>query len=952
MYFGVILLLLLGSFSLGALPLTRWVVQLLSGKNLSQLGTGNISVSAAFSQGGKQAGIIAVILEIARGIIPVITAKILFPNTPVLQIVSLILLVAGRYFIAKGGGVTNATWGILVYSPIIAVSSGITGLMIWRVSYLLLPISKSSSRLWASRLGCLSAIFWVWFWHQKSQSPTFSPWELVAVIGLAVELVIINLAQKDDVGLYMKQQYFNLKDKLDIQHCGEKATRLSELKRAGFKVPLGWVLPAINRLEDINIPFKKQIQLTNYPLIIRSSAIGEDSNNSSAAGQYQTIGPIYSPTELQPAIIQCRQSYWNPEAISYRQNQHLPDAGIAVLIQPYLASEVAGVMFTRNPLDGGSQIIIEALRGGAELVVGGQFTPVHLEIEINTLIEELELPSFLPKTVILELVQLAQDIEAFYQGIPQDIEWCWDGVKVWILQTRPITNLRPIWTRTIAAEVIPGVIPPLTWSINRPLTCGVWGELFTLVLGKKVSHLDFKQTATLFASHAYFNASLLGEIFTLMGLPKQGLEFLVRGQKMGKPPLGKLFPSLPGLWRLIQRERHLDQDFKRDLEQLFLPTLQQIESHQSLELLTLTQLLEQSETLQKTLKLATYYNIIAPIGLAIRRSLFKVSDAWIPTHTSPEVASMQALQTLADQIRETFTETEPITHQSFEQKLAENQQFHQQFETWLQTYGYLSEVGTDISVPNWLEQPEIFKEMLFKIIKNVNYRMENLNVSNLNQWEKWRQAQCYERTLTKSKIAEVYGKLLAHLRWTILAIESQAITQGILENSGDIFYLEWDEIKAWIEQNIEPDFIPKVHQRRNIFQEDCDRTILPVVYGTILPKHRLQNIQNAAILQGIPASIGCVEGTIKICRSLTNIIDQTEDKILVVPYTDAGWSPILLTAKAIISEVGGQLSHGAIIAREYGIPAVMNIQGATTSLKDGQRVRVDGYQGTVEILED
>ncbi|WP_254174733.1 glycerol-3-phosphate acyltransferase [Planktothrix pseudagardhii] len=952
MYFGVILLLLLGSFSLGALPLTRWVVQLLSGKNLSQLGTGNISVSAAFSQGGKQAGIIAVILEIARGIIPVITAKILFPNTPVLQIVSLILLVAGRYFIAKGGGVTNATWGILVYSPIIAVSSGITGLMIWRVSYLLLPISKSSSRLWASRLGCLSAIFWVWFWHQKSQSPTFSPWELVAVIGLAVELVIINLAQKDDVGLYMKQQYFNLKDKLDIQHCGEKATRLSELKRAGFKVPLGWVLPAINRLEDINIPFKKQIQLTNYPLIIRSSAIGEDSNNSSAAGQYQTIGPIYSPTELQPAIIQCRQSYWTPEAISYRQNQHLPDAGIAVLIQPYLASEVAGVMFTRNPLDGGSQIIIEALRGGAELVVGGQFTPVHLEIEINTLIEELELPSFLPKTVILELVQLAQDIEAFYQGIPQDIEWCWDGVKVWILQTRPITNLRPIWTRTIAAEVIPGVIPPLTWSINRPLTCGVWGELFTLVLGKKVSHLDFKQTATLFASHAYFNASLLGEIFTLMGLPKQGLEFLVRGQKMGKPPLGKLFPSLPGLWRLIQRERHLDQDFKRDLEQLFLPTLQQIESHQSLELLTLTQLLEQSETLQKTLKLATYYNIIAPIGLAIRRSLFKVSDAWIPTHTSPEVASMQALQTLADQIRETFTETEPITHQSFEQKLAENQQFHQQFETWLQTYGYLSEVGTDISVPNWLEQPEIFKEMLFKIIKNVNYRMENLNVSNLNQWEKWRQAQCYERTLTKSKIAEVYGKLLAHLRWTILAIEFQAIAQGILENSGDIFYLEWDEIKAWIEQNIEPDFLPKVHQRRNIFQEDRDRTILPVVYGTILPKHRLQNIQNAAILQGIPASIGCVEGTIKICRSLTNIIDQTEDKILVVPYTDAGWSPILLTAKAIISEVGGQLSHGAIIAREYGIPAVMNIQGATTSLKDGQRVRVDGYQGTVEILED
>ncbi|VXD24713.1 Phosphoenolpyruvate synthase-like protein [Planktothrix serta PCC 8927] len=952
MSFWAIILLLIGSFSLGALPLTGWVVQLLLGKNLSQLGTGNISVSAAFSQAGKLAGIIAVVLEIARGIIPVIAAKILFPNAPIWQIFSLILLVAGRYFIAKGGGVTNATWGILVYSPIIALSSGITGLLIWRFSYLLLPISKSSSRLWASRLGCLSATFWVWFWHQIFQSPPFlSPWELVAVMGLSLELVIINLAQKDDVGLYMKQQIFNLKDNLDIQQCGEKATRLSELKRAGFKVPLGWVLPAIHRLEDTTIPFKQQINLINYPLIVRSSALGEDSNHSSAAGQYQTIGPIYSASELQPAIIQCRQSYWTPEAISYRQNQQLPDRGIAVLIQPYLASQVAGVMFTRNPLDGGSQIIIEALPGGAESVVGGQFTPVHLEIEINTFIENLELPSFLPKTVILELVKIAQDIETFYQGIPQDIEWCWDGVKVWILQSRPITNLRPIWTRTIAAEVIPGVIPPLTWSINRPLTCGVWGEIFTLVLGKKVAKLDFNQTAKLFGSHAYFNATLLGEIFTLMGLPKQGLEFLVRGQKMGKPPLGKLFPSLPGLWRLIQRERHLDQDFKRDLEQLFLPTLQQLETHSSLEFFTLNQLLEQAETIQTLLKSATYYNIIAPIGLAIRRTLFKVSDAWIPTHTTPEVASMQTLQSLADQIRETFEEAEEITHQSFNQILAKNQHFSQQFNTWLQTYGYLSEVGTDISVPNWLEQPEIFKEMLFKILKNPNYRMENLTVSNLTLWEKWRQAQCYQRTLTKSKIAEIYGKLLAHLRWTILAIESQAITQGILEHSGDIFYLEWDEIKAWIEQKIEPDFIPKVRQRRQIFQEDSDRTVPSVIYGNILPKPRSTTLQNSAILQGIPASIGSVEGTVKICRSLTNIIDTTEDKILVVPYTDAGWSPILLTAKAIISEVGGQLSHGAIIAREYGIPAVMNIPGATTYLKDGQRVRVDGYLGTVEILD-
>ncbi|WP_256386487.1 PEP/pyruvate-binding domain-containing protein, partial [Hydrocoleum sp. CS-953] len=114
--------------------------------------------------------------------------------------------------------------------------------------------------------------------------------------------------------------------------------------------------------------------------MVRSSAVGEDSDNSSAAGQYETIFPVRNETELLEAINICRQSYWLPEAVTYRRQKEIPDAEMAVLIQPYLISQVAGVMFTRNPLDGGGKIIIEALPGGAEKVVGGQLTPVHLEI--------------------------------------------------------------------------------------------------------------------------------------------------------------------------------------------------------------------------------------------------------------------------------------------------------------------------------------------------------------------------------------------------------------------------------------------------------------------------------------------------------------------------------------------------------------------------------------------
>ncbi len=959
MSFWGLALLLIGSFSLGALPLTAWAVKQLTGKNLSQLGTGNISVAAAFTQAGKTAGIVSVCLEIIRGILPVIAAQKLFPNDPTWQLVSLIFLVAGRYWATGGGGVTNVTWGVLVYSPKVALSAGITGLLFWRLGVLFLPISKTSTRLWGLRCGCISGAFWIWFWHRvPNQMMPVSISEVVAAIILVIELVMINLQQADDVGLYMKQRLFYLSENLDPKICGEKATRLSQLKKAGFKVASGWILPAIKCLEDINILPKIKFNLGDFPLIVRSSAIGEDSQSYSAAGQYKSIGPVYSPAELEEAILQCRQSYWTEEAISYRQTQPMQDEGIAVLIQPYIVGEVAGVMFTRNPLDGGSQVIIEALAGGAEAVVGGQKTPVHLEIDITSSttqcesIKQSQHQSILPKTILLELVQIAKSLEEFYHGIPQDIEWCWDGGRIWILQSRPITNLRPIWTRTIAAEVIPGVIPPLTWSINRPLTCGVWGEIFTIVLGNKVANLDFNETATLLASHAYFNASLLGEIFRMMGLPEQGLEFLVRGQKMGKPPLNKVLPSLPGLWRLVQRERGLDQEFKKDLKQIYLPNLQQLEADLEPDTfipntLPLPQLLERVERIRTILKTVTYYNILGPIGLAIRRALFKVPDSWIPTESAPEVASMYDLQRIADQLKLKLLDES-------EQTVNDNPEINQEFENWLNQYGYLSEVGTDISVPNWSEQPELFRQMLVNIARNQNERMESLHVSTLNLWEKWRQSKCAERTVVKGKIAEVYGKFLAHLRWTFLAIEEKAIAAGILENSGDIFYLEFSEIKQWIQQGIHEQFREIIRQRRQTFQEDCDRTVPAVVYGNVLPQPRKvanENLEKVSILQGIPASFGCVEGSIKICRSLADYSEDGEKLILVVPYTDAGWSPLLLSAKAIISEVGGQLSHGAIIAREYGIPAVMNIQGAMANLKNGQRVRVDGYQGTVELLD-
>ncbi|MBE9188523.1 PEP-utilizing protein, partial [Microcoleus sp. LEGE 07076] len=865
------------------------------------------------------------------------------------------------------------------------------------------------ARLFASRCGCLCTPIWVWVWRQSMP-------EFLAAAGLALLLAGINIRQGDDMALSKSEQLFSLDDSLDAAICGDKAAKLSQLKRAGFNVPDGWILPSKEEgrgkrqegrgkreegrgnEENADRPSISNSVIQNLKakipnrMIVRSSAAGEDGDFSSAAGQYQTIGPVLTEAELLDGINRCRQSYWTSEAVAYRRQRQLPDTQMAVLIQPYIQGKVAGVMFSRNPLDGGSQIIIEALPGGAESVVGGQVTPVHLEVDFTqpqTLeqnLSEIEISSIIDKKIIAELVKEAQAIEAFFHGIPQDIEWSWDGEKVWILQSRPITNLQPIWTRTIAAEVIPGAIRPLTWSINRPLTCGVWGEIFQVVLGDRAANLNFNETATLLGSHAYFNATLLGEIFRMMGLPEQGLEFLLRGQKMGKPPLGKILPSLPGLWRLVQRERALNAGFECDRTSIFLPALQSLEkSVGSWQLAVgnsnnsqfpipnsqfpipnsqfpipnyqyLSELLKRAEQIQEWLKPITYYNILGPIGLAIRKAIFRVSDEWLDNDNAPEIASVRALQQLAKKLREAAISQsdETISTAELTQIFAESSALQAEFGEWLDTYGYLSEVGTDIAVVTWREQPEIYQKLIVTMAQKSGVtNLDETRKVGLSFWQKWRLDKCQERARVKNEISQVYARLLADLRWTFLEIEAWGLAMEVFAEAGDIFYLEFGEIQQWIRSGVNVCFQDTIRQRRDRLLADRDRPIPSVVYGNLLPNSQQRSIDSAtsatAIMQGIPASIGCVEGFVKICRTAT--ADLGESAIVVVPYTDAGWAPLLLGATAIISEVGGQLSHGAIIAREYKIPAVMNIPEATTRLRDGQKVRVDGYLGTVELLE-
>lgn len=963
---------------LGALPLVDWIVRSVTGKQLSLLGTGNVSVSAAFYHGGKWVGSLAVLSEAGKGIAAVLLARTLFPTESAWELVAVIALVLGRYGWAKSAGTTNAVWGFVTHE--------------WRAAGLVWILSGLHFAIFRQR----QQGRWVVLILMPIAMALFHPTEgarIGATMGLCIVLAWILHMTPDDLDLAISQaqpdaqsafRWFrgqgsgrplrSLMHPLDPQEWGHKAATLSQLKRWGYPVPMGWVIRDRGQAQAaLNTWWPSPEQ----PLVVRSSAVGEDSEQASAAGQYESVLNVTTQGELEAAIAHCFAAYDAPAALQYRQDRGVATASMALLIQEQVSGVFSGVAFSRDPIARqGEWVVIEALPGGADQVVSGQVTPEQYQVLVPDLKEvssengaagwrlptaitlDLQGRGEVPTRLVQEVAWLARHLEDRYHGIPQDLEWTYDGQTLWLLQSRPITTLLPIWTRKIAAEVIPGVIRPLTWSVNRPLTCGVWGQIFTVVLGDGAQGLEFNQTATLHHGRAYFNASLLGQIFRRMGLPAESLEFLTRGAKFSKPPLISTLRNLPGLFRLLrQGELQLAQDFQRDNHHHFTPLLSELECQPSASL-AVPALLERIEILLRVLNKATYYSILAPLSLALRQAIFRVPDRVLESGHSPEVASLRVLQAIATAARTQLQpEDWPTDGEALRSALAtqpEGQSVRVQLEQFLQDYGYLSEVGTDIAVPTWQEDPHSVYDSFAQF-----FHHPPPSINSLPSSRSWKVQLVQRRLDLKGKVTTVYSRLLAELRWSMMAIAHHWHRSGLLEAPDDLFYLELDEVRQMVtapNETLKIAIEQRIAERRARLEQDRQRSAVPnLVYGNE-PPHALLNLDAwggtiSKQWQGVGASPGQVQGQVKVLIQGQSLSDLPPDTILVVPYTDSGWAPLLARVAGLISEVGGRLSHGAIVAREYGIPAVMDITHATQHFQDGQRVRIDGQLGTVELLD-
>ena len=959
----------------GGLPLTGWSTRLLSGQRLRRVGTGNVSVSAAFYHGGKVAGIAAVLMEAAKGIGVVLLARYYFPTDPVWEILALIGLVMGRYWFAQGAGTTNVVWGIVAYD-------WGTALLTFMISGLGFTIFRERRQ---GRLLSLVLLPLITALRHRDGALVLAMTCLSALIAWIYQKLPDDLDLPDDEGRLESRTMFRffrgdrglvaLDQPLDAAKFGYKAATLGQLRAWGYPVPRGYVLPAGDdptALLAIAEPSPTQ------PLAVRSSAQDEDTGTASAAGVYQSFLNVTDQAALAAAIVRVFSSYNSQGARAYRQSQGLPERGLAVIVQQQVQGQFSGVAFSRDPITRcGDGVVIEALPGGADQVVGGQVTPEQYRVLVqpedvpplaeiaaadwqlsDALTLTVEGQGQTPSRLLQQVAYLARHLESRFQGVPQDIEWSFDGNTLWLLQSRPITTLQPLWTRKIAAEVIPGTIRPLTWSINRPLTCGVWGEIFRVVLGDRARGLDFEATATLHHAHAYFNATLLGDIFRRMGLPAESLEFLTRGAKFSRPPLGSTLRNVPGLVRLVRRELKLEKQFNQASQAVFDPALAELAAV-SRESLSPGELLNRIDRVLDLLERVTYYNILGPLSFALRRALLQVPEASLTPGQNAEIAALEALRAIAQDIRQLLSAPElaSITDaSSLMTALAEStdgEPLLQEISRFIDEYGYLSPVGTDIAVATWQENPGPVRELLAQFV-----RQPPPPKAAAAPAQGGKTALVQRRLDLKGQVNTLYNRLLAELRWSILALATQWQQQGYLTARDDIFFLTLEEIRERVLGDGTPAWSGmrgRIGDRKTQYDQDQHLPVVPyLVFGNAPPSREVALAPGATVQQkltGIGASAGVVAGPVLVVTQLEAVAATEGPFILVVPYTDAGWAPLLARAQGLIAEVGGRLSHGAIIAREYGIPAVMDVTNATQRLHTSQWVRLNGETGIVEVLD-
>jgi phosphohistidine swiveling domain-containing protein len=767
-----------------------------------------------------------------------------------------------------------------------------------------------------------------------------------------------------------KRYIYSLSTKWLPSNVGSKAANLNFLLHHHVQVPDSWVIiwtACHDNLHD-SLATKAAIRVELNTIIdpqkkyaVRSSASVEDSGDFSCAGLFTSYLQVQGIENIMDSIVKVWESLNSPEFETY-WNNIMPagaTAHMAVIIQEMVQAKFSGVVFTKNPMTGLSETIIEAGPGTGESQNENHQDPERW-ISKWGLWSQKPTDNMLDEALARKIVVQATEISLRYLR-PADLEWAWDGEKLYFLQIRPITHLDiPIYSNRIAREMLPGVIKPLVWSVNTRLINPTWVRILERLTGEH--SWDPTSLTGHYYFRAYFNMGIFARVFERLGMPGEALELLLGLEQDGpeKPHLRPGFGILPRLPRLLafglsfiginHRLNRLIKVKKASYETIVIGMNKDREPSEWLQMAL--------QVFDETKEVA-YYNIMIPMLAMMHHRMFS-RLLKNNGHDARLIELRGAKQAAAIYNPQNTLQT---LHNRYYGNLGQGQQADQlspEIETQLQLdincfleeFGHFSDSGNDCSSIPWRETPDLIRRMIARPQQASKSELEVLHFEDLPlSWLKrivmgfvFRGTSRF--AVSREAISSLYTYGYGQFRNCFVRLGESLVRQGILDDREDIYYLYWQELEDIVEKRTTEPKQALVASRRQAILSYHDAVLPELILGSAQPPVMMAF---EGSLKGIPTSLGMFSGPARVIQGINEFEKLNDGDVLIIPFSDVGWTPLFAKAGAVVAESGGMLSHSSIVAREYGIPAVVSVAGACR-LADGTQISVNGYTGEIALL--
>ncbi|MDA1530098.1 phosphoenolpyruvate synthase [Bacillus cereus group sp. TH260-2LC] len=594
---------------------------------------------------------------------------------------------------------------------------------------------------------------------------------------------------------------------------------------------------------------------------------------------------------------------------------------------------------------------------------------------------------------ILQLEQIGRQIEAYF-GCPQDIEWCLARNTFYIVQSRPITTLYPIpeendgenhvYISVGHQQMMTDAMKPLGLSFFLLTTSApmrkAGGRLF----------VDATQQLASLASRDYLintlgkSDPLIRDALTTVVerdnfitlLPDEETE---KSASKSKPPVS----SRPEIENDPAIVTELIKNSEASLEEL--KETMQLKSGVDV----LDFILEDIQQLKKVLFNPQSIAVIMA-GMNASTWINEKMEQWLGEKNAADTLSQSvqnnitsemglALMEVADVIRpyeEVIAYLQHVENDSFLDELVQfkgGEKAREAIDAFLNKYGMRCSGEIDITKTRWSEKPTTIIPMILNNIRDFEYGASKRKFEEGLQEALKKEEELVDRLQQlpdgKQKVEETkrmirnirnfigyreypkYGMINRYFiyKQALLKEAEQLVQSGVIHEVDDIYYLTFEELHEVVRtKKLNYELIHKQKNDYKLYEKLTPPRIMTSDGEIITGKYKRENLPADAIA-GLPVSSGVVEGRARVILNMEEA-NLEEGDILVTAFTDPGWTPLFVSIKGLVTEVGGLMTHGAVIAREYGLPAVVGVENATKLIKDGQRIRVHGTEGYIEVL--